>query len=111
MSISKLGRPNWKLVVDDPLLQETKDKIRASLKGRLSPNVGRKHSDESKRNMSLAHKGSKQSEETRRKRSLSLMGHKAWNKGLRVSEDFIRKTGNKGKITKINMGIDPQEKV
>lgn len=81
---------------------ETRKKMSKSLKGRISPNKGRKFSDEWKSNISKSHtglklgphskewtekiaaanRGRKNSEETKRKISESCKGMTAWNKGL-----------------------------
>ena len=62
MSISHIGKLKGK-----KLSEETKHKMSESRKGRISPNKGKKMSDEAKLKISVANKGKKRSEETKEK--------------------------------------------
>jgi group I intron endonuclease len=53
LNLRKAGRANWECT------EKTKQKLRDKLKGRISPNKGKKFSDEWKKNLSLAKKGKK----------------------------------------------------
>jgi len=66
MRISALNRP--------PVSEETRRKFRENIKGK---NKGRVHTEESRRNMSLAHVGFKPSQEDVEKRRISMMGKNA----------------------------------
>jgi hypothetical protein len=75
-------------------------------------NKGRKHSDESRKNMSEAHKGIKQSQESINKRTSKLIGKKRTNetkkllskinKGKKFSEEFKLKLSEAAKHRKIS---------
>jgi group I intron endonuclease len=65
-------------------------------KGGVSVFSGRKHSKETKKKMSLSHKGSHRSEETKKKMRLAQLGHTSWNKG---------KTGIYSEETKTKMSL------
>lgn len=54
--------------------RETRDKISKSLKGRISPNIGRKQSPEAIRKMSESNTGRKRSDDTKAKISKALTG-------------------------------------
>lgn len=55
--------------------------------------TGTKHTEESKKNMSVAHIGNYHSKETKRKLSEINKGHTPWNKGVKncFSEEYIKK--------------------
>ena len=74
------------------LLDETKRKLSESLKGRLSPNKGKKASKETRNKLSESHKGKKPSDETRKKMS----GKTPWNKGKKGQIPWNK--GKKGQI-------------
>lgn len=54
--------------------EERRKKISQSLKGRVSPMKGRKHSEETKQKISLSEKGKKVSKESKKKMSLAKKG-------------------------------------
>jgi hypothetical protein len=64
--------------------EESKQKMSEAQKGRVSPNKGKKYSDEHKLKLSLAHKGKQMSDEHRL--ALSIAAKKDWakRKGLGV---------------------------
>ena len=66
------------------LTEETKRKISEAHKGKNNPFYGKKHSEESKRKMSLSRKGKSKSKEENRKNSES-------HKGKHQSEEARRK--------------------
>lgn len=73
---------------------------------------GKKLSDEHKKHLSEAKKGKPQSEEHRKKNSESHKGQLAWNKGKKMSEDFRKKISknNKGKHWYNNARIEIKAK-
>ena len=92
--------------------EETKRKISISKKGIK----GRKHSKESKRKMSLARKGIKFSEEHKRNLSMVMKGKTSSRKGKKLSEETKRKISisKKGKISPMkgrNLSEESKEKI
>lgn len=75
--------------------EDQKTKISKSLKGRPSPNKGRKVSEETRIKMREIHKN--ESEETRRKKSESHKGKPAHNKGIPMSMETRRKMSDSSK--------------
>lgn len=78
--------------------ENQKIRISNSLKGRPSPNKGKKASEEVRRKMREAHNN--ESEETRKRKSESHKGKPAKNKGIPMSMETRRKmsASSKGKI-------------
>ena len=73
----------------------------------VNPMLGRRHTEESKRKMSISKKGKQPrlnailSEETKKRIGLANSGNRAWNKGLLTSETTKRRISEskKGKIS------------
>lgn len=61
--------------------------IRETRKNNLPPNLGKKHSQETKEKMRLSQLGKKHSNETKERISMGKKGSIPWNKGKPMSED------------------------
>ncbi len=73
-----------KALLGHKVSQETRNKISLFHKGRMNGRLGKKHTEEAKRKMSLSHKGKKLTEEHKRKLSISHQGAKSclWRGGI-----------------------------
>ena len=71
--------------------EETRKKMRESMKGRPSANKGKHPSEETRRKLSESLKGKHHSEETKRKMSESRKGRPSPNKGKTMSEETKKK--------------------
>jgi group I intron endonuclease len=87
----KKGHVPWNKGKTECYSEGTLNKMRENLKKQsVPPHTGHKHSLESRKKMSEAHKGQpswnkgkKATEEARRNQSIAHLGHAPWNKGLR----------------------------
>ena len=70
----------------------------------FAPNIGMKHTEETKKKMSIAQKGRTFSEETKKKMSEARKGTPPWNKGKKCPEE------TKKKISETKMGTPPWNK-
>mgnify|MGYP001575066446 CR=1 FL=1 len=95
--------------------KETRRKMSLAWKGRIPPNLGKKHSEEWKRKIGLGNKGKKISEEHKKRLSFLLKGNKI-NLGRKYSEEKNRKNrewhinhpSRKFKDTKIELAIEAE---
>ena len=114
-------------MIGRPVSLETRMKLSAIFKGRPSPMLGRRHTDESKMRLSIANMGRRHSEETKRKlaeimkaknnhpsngreiqEAKRILSEKnkvkfAWNKGIRMSDQARRN------MSIAHLGIYPSE--
>lgn len=92
LSLAHKGKPSNKKGI--PLSEETRRKIsenHCDCSGEKSPFYGKHHSEESKRKLSLTHKGKHLSEETKKKISESQSGEKNHFFGKHHSEESKKK--------------------
>ena len=90
------------------LNQETRDEISKKLKGKPSPNKGRKASDKTKKKMSDAkkgkpahNKGKTLSEEHKQKLKEAKIGYKPWNTGKKGVQSHSKETREKMRLAKL----------
>jgi hypothetical protein len=93
MAQSLRGKPSWNKGI--PMSLQTKSKLSEAKKG-IATWTGRKHTEESKKKLSLAkigsvawNKGLPPSQDVRDKISKSLMGNVPWNVGMKLTEEQI----------------------
>lgn len=84
--------------------EESRRKSSISHKGKISGMKGKKHSEESKRKMSLSRLGEKQSEETKKKRSKALKGRKFSPEHIEKMKKRIVTVETREKIRKGHLG-------
>jgi group I intron endonuclease len=72
---------------------------------------GKKHSKETKKKISEAHKGNCISEETKKKISESKKGKPAWNKGVSRTEEEKKKIKEATKIAMANLSQEKKDKI
>ena len=104
LNIIRFGIKNYPWNKNKTLPQETKDKIRQSvkalnIKGENHPFYGKHHSEESNEKNRIAHLGRKESEETLQKKR----GKIPWNRGLKTSDEV------REKLSKSHIGIQAGE--
>ena len=76
------------------------EEVNKKLRGENNPFYGKRHSEETRRKISEAHKGKKLSEETKKNIAESLKGNTPWNKGKKLGPNGTHWYNN-GKVNVI----------